>query len=242
MGQRFIVSGPRFVPLVVLMALAAVGCSSGGGEQQLLEKYFQAARMRDNTTMGNIAIVTFNPREDGIVQNLEVETVTPEERRPLRIKEFAKAHEDARAAADDLGRRQKEYQDANGTALSRVLKAERESTNVTGRDAAVQAAWNKWRQDMAENAKRVSTARSELGAERTVAELSVMDPRTPVDVTQYDGELITKDVTINASVALPDQAAAPKRMVIKLQRAVLKGNAGGKDIEGRWIVTEIKPA
>jgi hypothetical protein len=226
-------------PAVVLMGLLAGACSGGGAEQQLLENYFRAARLNDNTTLANIATVSFNPREQGIVQRLDVVSVSEEQTRPLRVKELARAHDEARAAADDLGKKQKAYQDDNIEAIDRVLKAERSNGKVGGRDVEVQKAWGKWREDMASYARKLSDARNELANERSVAEISVMDPRNPVDLVQFDGTLRSKNVTANATVQSPDNQTSQKTMVITLQKADLKG-ADGREIAGRWIVTSIK--
>ena len=72
------------------------------------------------------------------------------------------------------------------------------------------------------------------GAERRIAELSVDDPRQPVDVSKYGGEMVSKNVTIQAPVRLPDGQTAPKLLNVIMQRAILKGD---RDIVGRWVVT-----
>jgi hypothetical protein len=225
------------LPLLVLMA--AAGCS-GVPEQQLLDRYFQAARLRDNTTLGNIAIAQLSP-EQGVVQRFEIVSVTEEQRRPLRVKDLAKAHDEARAAAEELGKKQKAYQDENIEAIARVLQAERTNATLRGRDAEVQAAWSKWRQDTAEHAKRVSAARAELADERMAAELSVTNPNAPVDLTQVDADLVTKEATIDATVQMPDQQTQQKRLVVVIQRAEVKA-AGGATTPGRWVISEVREA
>ncbi len=68
------------------LALLAAACGSASPEQQLLTNFFRAARVRDNTTLANIAAVTFNPRTEGTVEDFEVVTVGPEQRRPVQIR------------------------------------------------------------------------------------------------------------------------------------------------------------
>ena len=97
--------------------------------------------------------------------------------RPLRVKEYSKEHDEARVADEDFTKRKKAYQDANIEAIDRVLKAERANGKLAGRDAEVQAAWAKWREETQQHAKRISDARTKLSAERGVAELSLFDPR-----------------------------------------------------------------
>ena len=49
--------------------------------------------------------------------------------------------------------------------------------------------------------------------------------------------MVSKDVTISASMKLPSGESAQKTLVVTMQRAVLKGD---KTITGRWIITNVK--
>jgi hypothetical protein len=69
-----------------------------------------------------------------------------------------------------------------------------------------------------------------------VIALSVADPRNPVDVTKYDGDLVSKDVTIDAPVKLPSGQTPQKTLVVTMQRAELRGD---RSIIGRWIITKV---
>jgi hypothetical protein len=75
---------------------------------------------------------------------------------------------------------------------------------------------------------------SEVASEIGIAELSVDDPRNPIDVRRYNGEMVSKEVTIRAPVRLLSGQVAQKTIDIILQRAILKGD---REIVGRWIVT-----
>ena len=85
--------------------------------------------------------------------------------------------------------------------------------------------------------RHTSGVRTTDASESNIIGLSVDDPRYPVDVEQYDGELVTKEVTISAPVRLPSGQMAQKTLVVTLQRAILRGD---KEIAGRWIVTGIR--
>jgi hypothetical protein len=67
-----------------------------------------------------------------------------------------------------------------------------------------------------------------------IAELSLNDPRRPLDVSRAEGELVSKDVRISADVRLPNGQTARRTVSIVLQRAVVKGDL---EVTGRWIVT-----
>ena len=120
-----------------------------------------------------------------------------------------------------------------------MLKAEASNTKLRGKDLEVQQEWSKWREEQSTHSKAVSDAQQALIAERSIAELSVFNAANPINVNDYDGQLITKDVTINAKVRTPDNKNVDRKLLIKLSRADLK-NAAGDQRNGRWIITEIK--
>lgn len=62
--------------------VALIGCS-GGIERAVLSRYFNAARLRDNTALGAMATVDFNPAVDGIVTTFRVIDIAPDERQPI---------------------------------------------------------------------------------------------------------------------------------------------------------------
>ena len=234
---------PSFRPLAVLattlapLALTMTACSSAP-EKPLLQQFFTASRLRDNTTLANFAAVSFHPTEDGIVESFSITNVTPEQRQPLHMRELAKAHDEARSADEEFSKRKKAYQDENMDAIERVLKTERQKGRLSGQDAEVQASWTKWRDETAQSAKRVSDARSKVAAARAIAEVSVSSPGKAIDVTKYDGEMVSKDVTVDAQVKLPSGESTQKTLVITVERALLKTESG--ETAGRWIITRIK--
>jgi hypothetical protein len=225
----------RFVAIAVLLAAA---CSSGG-EQQILSKFFDANRLRDTTTLGTFATVNFDRDKDGAVERFSIVSVSEEKRTPLKLREYSKAFQEAKAADDEFTKQKNAYQKENQEAISRVVRAEATKAKVSGKDAAVQATWAKWRQDMAVHAKKTSEARIQLNRERRAAEISTYDARRPININDYDGDLVTKEVTIDAQVRKGDQVS-PQKMIVTMERAELKGSEGER--VGRWIISGIKPA
>ncbi len=223
-----------FVPVIVTLALAGPGCG-GAAEQPFVRQFFQASRLADTMTLGNIATVSLDPKKDGAVEGFSIVSVTPEQTRELKMVEYAKELKDAQAAADEFGKTMKEFQDKNTDAIDRVLKAEAKNAKVGGADAKVQAEWTKLRDESKVHNKAVADARAKLSAERRVAELSVADR----DVTTYAGTEVTKEVTVDANVHMPDGNNVKKTIVLTMQRAILKDEAG-KDILGKWMFTKIE--
>lgn len=221
-------------PVLFALIVTATGCS-GAAEEPLVRKFFQASRLGDNMTLANIATVSFDPAKDGRAENVSVTEVGPEQSRTLAFKELEQARKDAVAAEDEFTKKKKDYQDKNIDAINRVLKAEASNLKVKGKDAEVQTAWNKWRDDTKDFAKKVSEARAKLNAERSVADLSVPDR----DATAFDAVEYTKTVKVSARVLSPNGQSATRQYELKLQRVVLKDSAG-KAIEGRWMITGMR--
>lgn len=223
--------------LFIVVALSAA--CSGASEQTVLRKYFDASKLRDQTTLANFATVEFDRDEDGVVERFSVKAVAPERRQTLKIREYAKAYQEAKAADEAFTQKIKAYQTENREAIDRVVRAEARKTRVSREDVAVQAAWSKWRQEMADHAKTLSERRKQLAAERRAAELSTYDARRPINLDDYDAELIAKDVTIDAQIRRDGQVSN-RTLIVTLERARLKGPEGER--EGRWIITALKPA
>ncbi len=217
-----------------------MGCS-GGAEQKILDDFFRASRLRDNTTLGNFATVSFDPRTDGVVQSFDVVSIGQERVRPLPLKQYARQLADAKAADEAFSAQKRAYQNANIAAIDRVAKAEAAGKTVAAKDKAVADAWAKWTSDAAGHNKAVSEAQRQMGDSRGVAELSLARSAVAADVTSVDGEVASKDVVINATVRQPDGATATRTLKAVVSRAKMK-DAGGKDIVGRWIITALGPA
>jgi hypothetical protein len=221
-----------------LAAATLIGCSSTP-EYPILNQFFTASRLRDNTTLAGFAAVAFDPRTDGIVTSFDITDVTPEQRKPLTLKSLAKAHDDARAADAEFTKRKDAYQVENIDAIKRVLQADRDKKQLPPKDAAVQAAWSKFLEDGVAVSRKVGEAKRRLASEAVVADMSINGGATHVDVTKYDGEMASKNVSVSAPVKLPNGQTVQKHLVVTMQRALLKGE---KEMTGRWILTAIKDA
>lgn len=221
----------------VLLAVMAIAACSSAPEQPILYQFFTASRLGDGTSLDNFAIVAFEPRSDGTVNSFTITSVSPERTAPLTLKTLGQTLDEVKAEDDAFTTRKVEYQTANLEAIHRVLKAEAEKATLKGKDADVQAAWTKLREETTQMTRKVSEARRRLASENGIVALSVANPSAPVDPTKYDGDMVSKDVTISASMKLPSGESAQKTLVVTMQRAVLKGD---KPITGRWIITNVK--
>ena len=151
--------------------------------------------------------------------------------------ELNQALAEARQAEEVFTEEKVAYQDENFDAINRVLEAEREGDDVRRRDREVQDAWTDWRERTMEHSRTVAAALDELNAEQNEASLSMFDPNNPLDLTQYNGELVTKDVEITARIDR-DGNETEETLTVTLQRAILTG-ADGMPMEGRWVVRNI---
>ena len=227
--------------LIVAM-VAMIACGGSGEERTTLMKYFNASKMRDNLTLANIATVGFDPTTVGRVQTFSIVSATPDKVEPLTLKQHQADLKAAQEAENEFTKKKKEFQDANTEAIDRVLKAEAKNQTLKGKDAELQKEWTKWREETAVYAKKVSEMRKLLNEDRPIVEISIQDPRNPVIVTDYEGEITSKDMTLDAKVKAPDGTSSEKQYVFTLRRATLKGVVGkdGKaaDLVGRWVITK----
>ncbi len=227
------------VPVLALcMGMLFGACGGGGEEETLIRSYFQAARFGDRDSLNNIAMYGWDTAERGIVSRPSVESVSEEQIRPLRMVELSQVLAEAEEAEEVFTQEKIVYQDENFDAINRVLEAEREGNNLRRRaDREVQEAWTDWRDRTIEHSRAVAAARDELNIERNEVQLSMFDPNNPIDVTQYEGELVTKDVELSARIEL-DGNETEEMLTITLQRAVLTGE-DGMPMEGRWVIRNI---
>lgn len=227
------------VPVLALcMGMLFGACGGGGEEETLIRSYFQAARFGDRDSLNNIAMYAWDTQERGVVSRPSVESVSEEQSRPLRMVELSQALAEAQEAEEVFTQEKIVYQDENFDAINRVLEAEREGNNLRRRaDREVQEAWTDWRDRTIVHSRAVAAARDELNAEVNEAQLSMFDPSNPIDVTQYEGELVTKEVELSARIEL-DGDEREEMLTITLQRTILAGD-DGMPMEGRWVIRNI---
>ena len=224
-------------PMIVAVAALSACSTPNAQEQNLVRQYFRASGLRDNQTLANFAVVSFDPKTEGVVTDFDITSVGPERREPLKIVDLSKSLAEAESVNKAFTERKKIYQDANRDAIDRVLKAQKEGKRLTGKDGQIQTEWEKWQAETSAEAKKLSAARITLADARPIAELSLSAANGDAPpVEQLNGDLVSKDITVAATVRGPDGATSQKNLVLTMQRAVLK------DKNGKWIITAIKPA
>jgi hypothetical protein len=236
MPRRFVLTVAVAIATVSVLATAA--CSGYSAEQQIVRKYFQANQLRDQSTVGNVATVEFDPLTDGVVQRFTITGVSEERRKTLNIRQYAEEFKKAKEDNEAFTKEVNKYQKDNAQEIDRVTKAASQNKSLRGKDAELHTSWTKWVADRVEHTHKLTESRRKLSAETRVAELSTFNSLKPIDVTEYDGELISKDVTLDATIKKPDGAVVNRTLVVTMERAVLKGAEGER--EGRWIITDVK--
>lgn len=231
-------SGLVFAAVVLPVVMTAVACSRPP-EQQFLTQFFRAAKARDNTTLAMMSAVSLDPREKGSVEDFTITSVTPEARTPLDLKTLLQAERQAKEAEADFAKRKMEYQTANLPMIEQVVKLERDpAAKMNAAQQAVKAAWDKWRADSTTFTRAVSTARTAVVNAIGPAEASLTQPGQPdFDAAAFQGEMVAKDVVLDAQIRNPQGQTAPATLTVTMTRAV--GTLGGQAREGRWIITKI---
>lgn len=231
-------TGLVVVAVMMPLALLAVACSRPP-EQQLLTQFFRAARARDNTTLAMMSAVSLDPREQGTVEDFSITSVSPEARTPLDLKALLEAERKAREAEAEFARRKMEFQTANLPMIEQVVKLERDpKARLTAAQQVVKSAWDKWREESGTYTKAVSAARAAVVAATGPAEASLTQPgQPPFDPAAFQGEMVTKEVAVDAQLRSPQGQTAPATLTLTMSRAV--GTLAGQAREGRWIITKI---
>jgi uncharacterized protein YyaL (SSP411 family) len=227
---------------MVAAAAALSACSSPTAqEENIVRQFFRASGLRDNQTLANFAVVSFEPKTEGTVTDFDVTAVSAERTEPIQVIELSKALSEAEAANKVFTEKKKTYQDANMEAIDRVLTAQKTGRKLSGKDGQIQAEWEKWQAETSAEAKKVSAARTALADARPIAELSLTQGNgdTP-PIEEMNGNLVSKDISVTATVRAPDGTTSQKNFLVTVTRAVVKGPNG--DRNGKWIITSVKPA
>ena len=223
------------------LAILAAACSSAPPEQQLLNQFFRASRTRDNETLARMSAVEFDPREQGEVTGFDITSVGEERRSPLDFKALLTAQQAAVEGEADFRRRRVEFESANRPALEAIAKIERDpAAKMTPVQQKLKAEWDKWRQDALAINKATSAAKAALNNASGPAEASLAQPgQSAFAPDKFSGDLVSKDVTINAEVR-KDGQTSNKTMVITIQR--VEGTLDGQKRTGRPIIARIQGA
>jgi hypothetical protein len=222
------------------LALLLVACSRPP-EQQFLTQFFRAARVRDNNTLAMMSAVEFDPREQGEVTSFEITNVSEERRTPLDFKSLIDAERQAQVALDEFRKKRIEYESANRAALEAIAKLERDKGKLTPQQQAMKEVWDKWRNEAAGMQKAAASAKATLSAQAGPAEASLSQPGQPAFAAdKFSGNLVTKDVTVNADVRTPDGQTTQKQLVVTILR--VEGTLDGAQRTGRPIISSIKGA
>lgn len=227
--------------VVAPLALLGIACSRPP-EQQFLTQFFRASRARDNNSVAMMSAVEFDPREHGEVSSFEITNVSEERRTPLDLKPLMDAAMKAEADQKEFLREKIEYQNANMAGLQNIVKMERDpKAKFTPDQSKMKAEWDKWREDTSVHQKAVTAAKNAVTAATGPAEASLSVPgQAPFAADKFKGEMISKDVTLNAQIKAPDGQTSQKKLVVTIQRVV--GTQDNAKREGKPIIVKIAEA
>jgi hypothetical protein len=186
-----------------------------------------------------MSAVELDPRDHGEVTGFEITNVSEERRRPLDFKGLIAAQQKAAEDEADFRRRRLEFESANRPALEAIAKMERETgAKFNAVQTKLKEEWDKWRQDAQSVNKATSSARAALSNASGPAEASLAQPgQAAFAADKFEGELIEKDVTVNAEIR-KDGQTTNKTLVVTIQR--VEGTQDGQARNGRSIIARIQ--
>lgn len=220
------------------LALLAAACSRAP-EQAFLTQFFRAARARDNATLAMMSAVDFDVRERGDVTDFEITNISEEQRTPLEFQGLIQAQQQAAQDETTFRQRRVEFESANRPALEAIAKLERDpEAKFNATQQKLKEEWDKWRQDAMAVSKATSSAKAALNNAIGPAEASLSQPGQPAFAAdKFSGELVTKEVTLDAEVT-KDGETTQKKIVVTIQR--VEGTLDGNQRVGRPIITRIQ--
>src|SRR5512141_1348487 len=157
----------RFVPSLtailaaasaIMLSFASAGCS-GGDEQQIIRKYFEALRLRDQSTVANMATVEYDQQKEGTIQSFSVKSVSPEQKTALNIKSLAAEWRTAKNDNDAFQKEIQTYLKDNAEEIDRVQRASQGGKKLSPKDASLQSSWQNWVHQRADHSEKLTTSR-----------------------------------------------------------------------------------
>jgi len=220
----------RTTTLAVALGLAVAGLACSSAEKNVVNQYFGALRANDQGTLTSFAMVDFSQKVD----DWKVVSVSPGTKNPVTLPdlvkkqkdleaELAKNTRDARAWGNDLNIYPK---------LDQVRTLEQKGSKIPASLEPIHQKWSEFNLKDRELKKAVSDAKAAVEREKRNVALSVGQAE---DVETLGGEVISKDVDVNLTIA-----GQVKPYVMTLRKYELTGGSGPRMIS-RWVVQSLVP-
>ena len=147
-------------------------------EQPACSSIFRASGLRDNQTLANFAVVSFDPKTDGTVTSVhDRRRCRPSGPSRCRVQDLSKALEEPKRPTRTFSERKKAYQDSHMEAIDRVLKAQGAGQEAHGRrrHGSGRVGEVARRHERVGSQEGVRRARTRCQNARPIAELSLVD-------------------------------------------------------------------
>lgn len=217
--------------IILVLSVLIIGGCKYAAEKAILNKYFNAVRLNDKTTMGTLAVepmaFTFSKyevisiSEEKVQDSILLKLADEERKLKDRLDELMNKRIEAN---DELNLAKSNLENAIGRAAQRKFQAE-----IDTKQKICDELLNEWK----ELQKKYTDAKLELSQEKKVVNLSLL--REIPGVEDMTGTVHTKNVVVN--IINPQ---GTKKFDITLKRYLLK-NVLGRQFRGRWIIYKFTP-
>jgi len=216
---------------VILVLCFFCSCSSPP-EQQLLNRYFSALSLNDNTTLSTIALEP----SDMPAEKWEILNVSEESVEPFRLPEMNKEELDLKKKLEDHVGATIDARDAWDNA---VYEEERARTTAAKRAAKAKADELKVKYDEVyeehkELQRQYNEAKAAAAKEEDIATFSLGTGELPT-IRDFTGEVHSKEVEVKT-----EGEGSVKNYKIYMRRYILQDEATGMHNRGRWIITKFE--
>ncbi len=220
------------VGFMVATALIYVGCSSSP-EKALLDKYFHALSMSDNTTMAAMAVEPLAMD----AESYEIVSISEERIEPVILPELNRKEMDAKKAVEEHIGPVVDAKDALDTAKYELDNARTSSARAALKKkvAELQAKYDEEYNIHTELQKQYAEAKEAATKEEQITLFSLNVQALP-GVRDMQGNVHSKEVLIKVKT----KAGTERQYNVLLRKYVLKDEAG-QTLNGRWIIVKFVP-
>jgi hypothetical protein len=222
----------RLKDLVVPATVVGLLACSGGGEKDLLNRFFMACRTGDNATIASVSQVSF-PDAEGC-EGWDLIEVSEEVTEPFRLTELRKQATDAKAERDIQFEKGKYFLEDNYNEIEKIQQRLDKNPDATfsGKLAEVQEEW----QSIIENRKTLERTVGELNRElEKDVKLARMSLLADLPVQGLEGTVHKKEVKVTVTTGGQD-----KPYTFILQRYRLTNPETNVSPSARWIIVDIQ--
>lgn len=218
--------------LAVILVLCFFSSCSSHPEKALLQRYFSALSLNDNTTLSTMALEPTDISAD----SWEIINVSEEVVEPFKLPEMNKEELDAKKKLEDHVGVTLDARDEWDNAVYEEERARTRAAKRAAQDKAdgLKVKYDEVLSDHKEMQKTYNEAKAVAAKEEEIAIFSLGTGEMPT-IRDLTGEVHKKEVDVKT-----EGQAGVKNYRIYLRRYILQDEASGIHHRGRWVIVKFE--